>query len=139
VPTLRRHETRMLWHANPGAMRAYLIVSVAVLAEGLALVLGGAGRSSGAAYHAIREIGGPDLVGALLLVLAVMLAVAPFRSADATRSTLIAGCAVHIFLATSFVTSAIADGHAGLLGPIVMSTIAAWFVSQSVLYQIHRR
>lgn len=127
----------MLWRANPGARRSYILATALMLAEGAVLVFGAPERSSGPAYRTINEVGRPHLIGALLLALAFLLAAAPLRSAAVARAGLIAAAAVHILMATAFATAAAADPHAGLLGPITMTTLAAWFVSQSVLYQLH--
>lgn len=135
----RRYEaTTRLWVGNPGARRAYLIVSAMALAEGVCLVVFSPHRTGGPAYRTINEVASARAVGVVLLVLAVALAVAPLWSPIAVRWVLLAGAALHFLVATSFLTSAFADGRAGPLAPIYSGVIALWFVSQAELYRVPR-
>jgi hypothetical protein len=135
---LRYRDVPVLWRANPGAMRAYLIITSATTAEGLSLLLGGDGRTTSEAYRTIHELGGPEPFGAVLLAAVTLLITSPLWSLRLTHASLVIGCALHVAMAISFVTSALRSSNAGILGPITMSTIALWFVSQAVLYAAPR-
>lgn len=137
--SLRYRDVPVLWRANPGAMRAYIIITSATTAEGLSLVLAGDGRTASEAYRTIRELGGPLLFGVAMLVVVTLLITSPLWSLRLTHASLVTGCALHVAMAISFVTSALRSSNAGTLGAITMSTIALWFVSQAVLYAAPRR
>jgi hypothetical protein len=137
--SLRYRDVPVLWRANPGALRAYVIVSSATCAEGLAMVLGGEGRTASDSYATIHELGGPKAYGVAMLVVVTLLIAGPLYSLRLTYASLLTGCAMHMTMSISFVTSALHSPTAGLLGTIVMSAVAVWFASQAVLYRIVRR
>ena len=138
VPLRRAARTSRLWAGNPGARRAYLIVSAMTLAEGACLILFSPQRTSGPAYRTINEVGSADGVGAALLILVALLVLAPRHSPRALRGALLTGAALHFLVATSFLTSALADDRAGPLAPIYSGVIALWFISQAELYRLPR-
>lgn len=135
---LRYRDVPVLWRANPGAQRAYVIITAATAAEGLTLVFTSPERTSSEAYRTIHELGGPEVFGVALLAAVTLLITSPLWSLRATHASLITGCALHVAMAISFVSSAVRSPTAGTLGPIVMTTIALWFVSQAVLYHAAR-
>lgn len=126
------------WASNPGARRAYLIVSAMTLVEGACLVWFSPQRTAGAAYRTINEVGSAAGVGVVLVALAVLLALAPMRSPRAVRLALLAGAALHFLIAISFLTSAMADDRAGPLAPIYSGVVGLWFISQAELYRTPR-
>jgi len=128
----------VLWRANPGALRAYVIITAATAVEGLALVLGSPERTSSESYRTVHELGGPVIFGLALLGVVTLLITSPLWSLRLTHASLITGCALHVAMAISFVTSALRSPNAGTLGAIVLTTIALWFVSQAVLYHAPR-
>lgn len=136
--SLRYRDVPVLWRANPGAQRAYVIITATTGAEGVALVSGGPGRTASEAYQTIHDLGGPVIFGAVLLVAVTLLGTSPLWSLRATHASLIFGCALHVAMAISFIASAIRSPQAGILGSIVMTAIALWFVSQAVLYAARR-
>jgi hypothetical protein len=135
---LRYRDVPVLWRANPGALRAYVIITSATAAEGLTLVFTSSARTSSEAYRTIHELGGPEVFGAALLGVVTLLITSPLWSLRLTHASLITGSAMHVAMATSFIASAVRSPTTGTLGPIIMTTIALWFVSQAVLYHAAR-
>lgn len=131
-------DTHILWAANPGASRAYRLITAITGYEGVSLLWGAPERTTSPAYATIHQVGGPVLFGWVLTAAAALLILAPMVSLRWTRFALLTGCALHVLIALSFTDAATDSSFAGILGLGWFWGGAAWFISQAELYRTRR-
>lgn len=126
---------RRFWNTADGAARAYGLLSAITLAEGAALMAGGATRATAPSWRFVYALGGPEWFGAALVVVGVALLLAPLGSVALLRAGLMLAAIAHLSFAFAFTGAAVADPRASWLAPVIFAGIAAHQLSHREAYR----
>lgn len=124
------------WRANPGLLRAGVIITANAAALGAAALLGGDDRFTARAYATMRDLGGWAVWGSALLVGAVLLAaVLVLRRRPLIYGALLGAGTVYLLNALWLFSAAQADNQASYWGAINFVTLAAMCAHQALEYR----
>lgn len=139
-----RHFTRysdvvLLWRANPGAARAYVLAVCCVIVQSVIMVFSAPSRTQGPAWSTINDFGGPDVYGIALMVVALAMILSALHGTQAARVSLLTASIAEFLLAASYFRSTMITDQASFMGAAVVFTLALWMISNSELYRTARR
>lgn len=126
---------RRYWDTADGAARAYGLLSVITLAEGAALMAGGAGRATAPSWRFIYTLGGPGVYGAALVAVGVALLAAPQFSVALLRAGLMVAATAHLSFAFAFAGAAVVDPHASWLAVVIFAGMGCHMLSHREAYR----
>lgn len=132
-------DVTLLWKANPGAARAYVLATGCVVTQAAIFIFSAASRTEGPAWRTINQLGGPDLFGICLLVIALAMILSALHGTQAARVSLLVASIAEFLLAASYFRSTMITDQASFMGAAVVFTLALWMISNSELYRTARR